>query len=66
MKRDRVLGLETPFTGMTSWYLGPAFTFTFGEHFSAQASVDVPLRIQNNGVQNVPDYRIRAGLTWRF
>jgi hypothetical protein len=30
------------------------------------AGVDVPLRIANNGSQNVPDYRIHGGLSWRF
>jgi hypothetical protein len=66
MRRDRIIGLEAPFTGMTAWYMGPVLSFTWGEHFSAQAGVDVPLHIRNNGVQNVPDYRVRAGLTWRF
>ena len=51
---------------VATWSMGPSFIFSWGEHFSAQAGVDVPLRIRNNGVQNVPDYRVRGGLTWRF
>ena len=66
MKRDKILGTEAGFTGMTTWWLGPALIFTWGNHFSAQAEVDVPLSIRNNGIQNVPDYRIRDGVTWRF
>ncbi len=53
-------------TGMTSWYLGPLFNLTLGEHFSANAGVDLPLRIYNHGIQSVPDYRVHAGFTWRF
>ena len=28
--------------------------------------IDLPLRIANNGFQNVPDYRLHGGLSWRF
>jgi hypothetical protein len=64
--RDKILGQTFNQTGMTSWYLGPLLNFTLGEHFSANAGVDVPLRIYNHGIQSVPDYRVHAGFTWRF
>ncbi len=64
--RDKILGLLSPQTGTTAWYLGPLIAFTWGEHFSANAGIDVPLRIANNGVQSVPDYRVHGGLSWRF
>jgi hypothetical protein len=64
--RSRVLGRISDRTGMTAWYLGPQLSFTWTSHFSAQAGVDFPLRISNNGFQNVPDYRIHGGFTWRF
>jgi hypothetical protein len=51
---------------MTAWYLGPQLYLTLGEHFSANAGVDIPLRIYNHGLQTVPDSRVRAGFTWRF
>ncbi len=63
---DKILGQTYDQTGMTSWYLGPLFNLTLGEHFSANAGVDVPLRIYNHGIQSVPDYRVHAGFTWRF
>ena len=66
MARDTVFDFRSNSTGMTGWYLGPQVSFTWGSHFSAQAAVDVPLWIYNNGFQNVPDYRIHGGLTWRF
>jgi hypothetical protein len=64
--RDKLFGKESDHTGMTSWYAGPLLNFTLGAHFSANIGVDVPLQIENNGFQNVPDYRIHGGVTWRF
>ena len=66
MARDEVLGKPSNQTGLTAWYLGPLLTLTWGGHFSMNGGVDVPLRIANNGRQNVPDYRIHGGLSWRF
>ncbi len=66
MARDEILGRKSNRTGMTAWYLGPQFSFTWGERFSGNAGVDIPLHIANNGYQNVPDYRIHGGVNWRF
>ena len=66
MARDELLGRPSNQTGLTAWYLGPLLSFTWGEHFSANAGVDVPLGLDNNGRQSVPDYRIHGGLSWRF
>jgi hypothetical protein len=66
MARDELLGRVSNRTGETAWYMGPFLAFTFGEHFSANAGVDVPLRIANNGFQSVADYEIRGGISWRF
>ncbi len=66
MARDSILGQKSDHTGMTAWYLGPQLSFTLGERFSAQAGVDGPLRIGNNGFQSVPDYRLHGSLTRRF
>jgi hypothetical protein len=64
--RDTLFGAPVYDTGMTGWYMGPQIGFTWGLHFSAQAAVDLPIVIYNHGTQNVPDYRIHGGLTWRF
>jgi hypothetical protein len=66
MAQDVILGQIHDQTGLTAWYLGPQVVFTLGDQFSAQAGVDIPLRIYNHGLQNVPDYRIHAGFRWRF
>ncbi|HWN94400.1 MAG TPA: hypothetical protein VNT99_05160 [Methylomirabilota bacterium] len=65
-ERDKLFGEKSDHTGITSWYLGPLVNLAVGKHFSANIGVDVPLRITNNGFQNVPDYRIHGGVGWRF
>jgi hypothetical protein len=64
--RVRLLDRKSDSTGMTAWYLGPQISFTYTESFSAVAGVDVPLHITSNGLQNVPTYRVHAGLNYRF
>lgn len=64
--RDEVLGQKSNSSGISSWYLGPLFTFTWKSDFSANAGVDIPWHIYNHGLQIVPDYRVHAGLTWPF
>jgi hypothetical protein len=64
--RDRLDGEKRNDGITTSWYAGPGIVFTYGEHFSASLNADLPLRIYNRGVQSVPDYRVRGGVTWAF
>ena len=66
MNPDMVLGRENRNTGMAATYLGPQINLTIGEYFSANAGVDIPMQIDNQGLQNVPDYRIHAGVSFRF
>jgi hypothetical protein len=63
---DELLGEVSHYTGMTAWYLGPTVTVTLGEHIACNAGVDLPLDISNGGLQNVPNYRIHGGVSWRF
>jgi hypothetical protein len=53
-------------TGITAVYVGPQLTVTWKEHLSAEVGVDFPVSIKNTALQTVPDYRVRAGLTWHF
>jgi hypothetical protein len=66
MGRDELIGKISDRTGETAWYMGPFLTLTIGDRFSANAGVDVPLRIANKGFQSVPDYELRGGISWRF
>lgn len=64
--RDRLLGRTSDRTGMTAWYLGPQVLFTWGRRLSAVAGADLPLRIENNGYQAVPDFRVHGSVAFRF
>jgi hypothetical protein len=66
LARDRLFGLKSDHTGMTAWYLGPLVSLTWGERFSGNAGVDLPLRIGNNGFMNVPNYRLYASVSLHF
>jgi hypothetical protein len=66
MGRDELLGRLSDQTGMTGWYVGPLMSLSWGNHFSANVGIDLPLNIENNGFQSVPDYRLHGGVSWRF
>ena len=65
-KRDTFRGVVADDTGVTAVYLGPQINFTWSEKFSAEIGAGLPVSIANTALQTVPDYRIRAGLIWRF
>jgi hypothetical protein len=64
--RDTLGGRTAEDTGLTSFYVGPQFAFTWREKLSAELAVDVPFIVDNTVLQIVPDYRVRAGVSWRF
>jgi hypothetical protein len=64
--QDTVNGVPTEDTAITAVYLGPQINFTWSSKLSAQIGADLPLSIVTTGQQIVPDYRVRAALTWRF
>jgi hypothetical protein len=66
MARDELLGRASNVTGSTAWYLGPFISLSWGTHLTGNAGIDLPLRIASKGFQSVPEYRVHAGLTWRF
>ena len=63
---DSIHGVTLDDTGITAVYLGPQINFTWSDTLSAQIGVDLPVSIESTGSQVVPDYRIRAAVTWRF
>lgn len=62
---DRFQGRVAEDTGITSLYVGPRVTAQLGG-LSADVSLDLPTIMNTTKVQLVPDYRIRAGLTYHF
>ena len=62
---DRFQGRVAEDTGVTSLYIGPRVTAQLG-NLSADVGVDLPVIMNTTKLQVVPDYRIRAGITWHF
>jgi hypothetical protein len=53
-------------TATTSVFLGPQVSFAWADRLSAELGADLPVSIENSGLQVVPTFRIRAAVTWRF
>ena len=64
--KDTYYGMPDDDSAETIVYVGPQLNFTWGSQLSAQLGADLPVNVDNTGVQVVPDYRVRAALTWRF
>jgi hypothetical protein len=64
--QDTIGGVPTGDTAITAVYLGPQINVTWTSQLSAQIGADLPVSIVTTGQQVVPDYRVRAALTWRF
>ncbi len=63
---DTFDGVADEDSSATFVYLGPQLSYTWGCQLSAQLGADLPVSLENSGVQVVPDFRIRAALTWKF
>ena len=64
--KDTFAGAKAEDTGVTSVYLGPEIIVTWKDKLSAELGVDVPVSIDNTALQLVPDYRVRAAVTWHL
>jgi hypothetical protein len=63
---DTQAGQEAEDTGITAVYMGPALSVTWHTTLAADVGADFPLLQDNTAVQIVPDYRVHAGVSWRF
>lgn len=63
---DELGNVKTEDTAVTSAYLGPSVMMGIKRVVMANVDVGFPLYINNSGLQTVPKYRIRFGLTWMF
>jgi hypothetical protein len=63
---DTFMGMKAEDTGITSVYLGPQVAVSWKDKLSAEFGLDLPVLQNNTSLQSVPDYRVRAGLTWHF
>lgn len=64
--KDDLAGVTAEDTGMTSIFLGPELSYTWKEHLSAELGAEFPVLSNNTALQLVPDYRIKAAVSWRF
>jgi hypothetical protein len=64
--KDDLAGVTAEDTGMTSVFAGPELSYTWKEKLSAEVGAEFPLVNDNTALQLVPDYRIKAAVTWRF
>jgi hypothetical protein len=62
---DEFQGENEEGTAVTFWFVGPRITASRGA-WAAEAGIDIPVSLDNSGVQAVPDYRIHASITYRF
>ena len=62
---DTFQGEKAEDTGITFWFVGPRVTASFGR-WSAEAGLDIPVSLNTTDIQAVPDYRVHAGVTFRF
>jgi hypothetical protein len=47
-------------------YLGPQINFAWSDELSVQLGGELPVSIDNTGLQAVPDFRVHLAFTWRF
>ena len=64
--KDDLAGVTAEDTGMVSVFAGPELSFTWKEKLSAELGAEFPLVNDNTALQLVPDYRVKAAVTWRF
>ena len=64
--KDEFMGEKAEDTGITSVFLGPEILLSWRSHLSAELGADFPVSIDNTALQIVPDWRLRAAVTWHF
>jgi hypothetical protein len=62
---DRFRGYKAEDTGITSVFVGPRLIASY-HRYSADVSAELPVLINNTALQAVPDYRLRAGISFHF
>jgi hypothetical protein len=63
---DEFRGVRSSDTSATNVFLGPKISASWRDRLTADVELDIPVRQENSGVQIVPDYRLRATVSWSF
>jgi hypothetical protein len=53
-------------TAIRTVILGPEMSLMIGGSLAANLGLDVPIDIDNTGLQTVPEYRVDGGFQYRF
>lgn len=64
--KDTMDGMVDEDSATTMVSVGPLVTFSWRNKLNAQFGVELPVSVDNTGVQVVPDYRLRAAVSWKF
>lgn len=64
--RDHQKGMLLNDTALNAVYLGPAVSMTWSDSLHGDLSVELPVEQDTTGKQIVADYRLKAGVSWRF
>jgi hypothetical protein len=64
--KDTFAGVPDEDSAETLVYVGPQVNFTWGSRLSAELAADLAVSRSNSGTQVLPDYRIRAAVSFRF
>jgi hypothetical protein len=63
---DQFRGKGSDDTSITEVFIGPKFAGSWRDRLAAEIALEAPVHQDNSGVQIVPDYRIRAAISWMF
>ena len=64
--KDKFRGARAEDTATTAVYLGPKFIGAWKDKVAVDVGLDIPVMIDNSALQSVPDYRVRAMVSWAF
>lgn len=64
--KDRFKNENVNGSAISNLYLGPQVFFTYDEHYAGEATVDFRVTDEDSVATVVPEWRIRAGLSYRF
>ena len=63
---DEFRGTRSDDTSATTVFLGPKIGASWHDRLTADVELDIPVSRENSGVQIMPDYRLRATISWSF
>jgi hypothetical protein len=63
---DQLGNEKTDDTAITAVYMGPTALIGIKQLATAEVGIGFPLSVENSGLQTVPKYRLRIGITWQF